>query len=109
MREKGRERERETEMNIRESTKSVYSSIGKNSSVNVAKLAIRGSRTRHRGAKIYARRSKLFHGLASATLIRRVKDEKTRGGRQEAGRLAHKKAGSTRGRDTPRRDKSAFN
>lgn len=29
-------------MNIRESTKSVYSSIGKNSSVNVAELAIRG-------------------------------------------------------------------
>lgn len=63
MREKGRERE--TEMNIRESTKSVYSSIGKNSSVNVAKLAYSGvSNAASRRKNIYARRSKLFHGLA---------------------------------------------
>lgn len=31
-------------------------------------------------AQKYARRSKLFHGLANATLIRRVKDERTRRG-----------------------------
>lgn len=111
MREKGkRERERETEMNIRESTKSVYSSIGKNSSVNVAELAIRGYRTRGIEAQKYTRDDpNYFTDSRTRRSSEGVKDEKTRRGRQEAGRLAHKKAGSTRGRDTPRRDKSAFN